>query len=76
MEKNTKKYIGRCGINNTQGIGIIEIIYGVDDEVNIDLISDDEIIENLTCKIEYNTEGLPYFIIGEIDYYLSDFIRT
>lgn len=49
-------------------INIIDIIYGVDDMIQLD--------DGTQHAIQYDETGMPYFMIEDIRYNLDDFMRV
>ena len=66
------KYIAVKSISNTCSIGIKEVD---DEKVAFDIVSD-KILSQHKAKVYQNLKGFYFFKLGNIRYYLNEFIRT
>lgn len=67
------KYVASYGLTNNSAVGIKEIVYGCDDVVEWDLVTD-KVIESGESIIEYTDEGST-FKVGEMDIPLNECMR-
>ena len=66
------KYIAVKSISNTCSIGIKEVD---DEKVSFDIVSD-KVLSQHKVKVYQNSKGFYFFKLGNIRYYLNEFIRT
>ena len=66
------KYIAVQSISNTCSIGIKE---ANDEKVSFDIVSD-KVLSQHKAKVYQNSKGFYFFKLGNVRYYLNEFIRT
>ena len=76
LEEDYDRPIATMGLTNNSGIAIYDLN---DDEVTFAFVTGDTDIVKETASIEYDCEDedcRPYFSVGDIKYYLDEFMRT
>ena len=66
------KYIAVKSMSNTCSIGIKE---ANDEKVSFDIVTD-KVLSQHKAKLYQNSKGFYFFKLGNIRYYLNEFIRT
>lgn len=69
------KYIGSYTLGNCTGIGIKNIVHGITDRVQFDVVSMDRIVSSHDVKIRESIRNGPYFMCGSMRVYFSDVMR-
>ena len=71
-----KKVIATLPLNNLGGIGIFEIIHGIEDKVKFAYFTGENYSKVTTSIIRIDNDGNPYFYSGRRKFYLNEFILT
>lgn len=73
--KKEYKFIAVKALNNFGGIGIVNIVYGLNDTIVSGFDFGDGIKNVARSRIRYNCNDESYFVRYGVKYFLSDFIR-
>lgn len=63
-------------LNAYFGVGIIEIVYGIDDGVKFTFIDDCGYAKTYNDTIKYDSDNNAYFTFKDEVHYINDFIRV
>ena len=75
-QEANKKYSAILNTSNFTGIGIVDIVHGIDDYARYEMFNGERVLCKGKVKIYYQTNGSPYIRIHNTRYNLGEFMRV